>query len=401
MAKTPTVMTIPLGPQHPALKEPENFTITLDGEIVVDVEARIGYVHRGIEKAFESRTYSQNVYLAERICGICSQSHTTCYVQAVEEILDLDVPKRGLYIRGIMNELNRIHSHILWLGVAGHEIGWDTLFHYSWRDRELSMDIIEEICGNRVNYANNVIGGVRQDVEKSQIPGMVKRLETIRERIQHYINLILNDQAILDRAIGVGRLETAVGRALCATGPTARASDINWDVRNTQPRTPYKESEGKYWETRVSDMCDVAGRVVVRMLETIDACNCVIHWLNTLPTGDIAARAPRRVPPGHALSTFEAPRGEVLHYVVSNGTDKPERHKARAPTLGNIPSVIEILKGGKIADIPIALASIDPCFSCTDRIILIDEKNNKEVKSWDWFQKVSRETREKEKAWRS
>ncbi|MFX1299378.1 MAG: nickel-dependent hydrogenase large subunit, partial [Promethearchaeota archaeon] len=314
MAKTPTVMTIPLGPQHPALKEPENFTITLDGEIVVDVEARIGYVHRGIEKAFESRTYSQNVYLAERICGICSQSHTTCYVQAVEEILDLDVPKRGLYIRGIMNELNRIHSHILWLGVAGHEIGWDTLFHYSWRDRELSMDIIEEICGNRVNYANNVIGGVRQDVEKSQIPGMVKRLETIRERIQHYINLILNDQAILDRAIGVGRLETAVGRALCATGPTARASDINWDVRNTQPRTPYKESEGKYWETRVSDMCDVAGRVVVRMLETIDACNCVIHWLNTLPTGDIAARAPRRVPPGHALSTFEAPRGEVLHY---------------------------------------------------------------------------------------
>ena len=400
MAKPPTTLTIPIGPQHPALKEPENFTITLDGEIVVDVDARIGYVHRGIEKAFESRSYSQNVYLAERICGICSQSHTTCYVQAVEEILDLDVPKRGLYIRGIMNELNRIHSHILWLGVAGHEIGWDTLFHYSWRDRELSMDIIEEICGNRVNYANNVIGGVRQDVEKSEVPGMVTRLEKIRERIEHYIDLILKDQAILDRAVGVGRLETAVGRTLCATGPTARASDINWDVRVTQPRTPYKESEGKHWEVRVSDMCDVAGRVVVRMLETIDACNCCIDWLKNLPAGDIAVRAPRRVPPGKALSTFEAPRGEVLHYVVSNGTDKPERHKARAPTLGNIPSVIEILKGGRIADIPIALASIDPCFSCTDRIILIDEKGNSEVKPWSWFQKVSRETRETEKTWR-
>lgn len=393
-------MTIPLGPQHPALKEPENFTITLDGEIVVDVDARIGYVHRGIEKAFESRSYSQNVYLAERICGICSQSHTTCYVQAVEEILDLDVPKRGLYIRGIMNELNRIHSHILWLGVAGHEIGWDTLFHYSWRDRELSMDIIEEICGNRVNYANNVIGGVRQDVEKSQVPGMVDRLEKIRERIQHYIGLILKDQTTLARAIGVGRLETEVGRALCATGPTARASDINWDVRNTQPRTPYKESEGKLWEVRVSDMCDVAGRVVVRMLETIDACNCVIDWLKNLPAGDIAVRAPRRVPPGKALSTFEAPRGEVLHYVVSNGTDKPERHKARAPTLGNIPSVIEILKGGRIADIPISLASIDPCFSCTDRVILVDSDGKKDVRPWAWFQEQSRKVREQEKAWR-
>ncbi|MFX1244299.1 MAG: nickel-dependent hydrogenase large subunit, partial [Promethearchaeota archaeon] len=312
MAKQPHTMTIPIGPQHPALKEPENFTITLDGELIVDVDARIGYVHRGIEKAFESRTYSQNVYLAERICGICSQSHTTCYVQAVEEILDLEVPPRGLYIRAIMNELNRIHSHILWLGVAGHEIGWDTLFHYSWRDREYSMDIIEEICGNRVNYANNIIGGVRHDIEKSTIPSMVDRLDKIRDRINDYIKLILKDKTTLDRAIGVGILKTDVGKALCATGPTARASDIKWDVRNTQPRTPYKESEGTHWDIRTSDMCDVAGRVVVRMLETIDSCNCCIHWLTTLPKGDISTRAPRRVPPGHALSTFEAPRGEVL-----------------------------------------------------------------------------------------
>ena len=400
MAKQPTTMTIPIGPQHPALKEPENFTLTVDGEIVVDVAARIGYVHRGIEKAFESRSYSQNVYLAERICGICSQSHTTCYVQAVEEILDLDVPKRGLYIRGIMNELNRIHSHILWLGVAGHEIGWDTLFHYSWRDREYSMDIIEEICGNRVNYANNIIGGVRHDIEKSQVPGMVERLEKIRERMHHYLNLILKEQTILDRVLGVGILGTEIGKALCTTGPTARASDIHWDVRNTQPRTPYKESEGKHWEVRTSDMCDVAGRVIVRILETVDACTCCIEWLKHLPPGDISIRAPRRVPPGKALSTFEAPRGEVVHYVVSNGTDKPERHKARAPTLGNIPGVIEMLKGGRIADVPISLASIDPCFSCTDRIILSYPDGHREEKPWAWFQAKSREEREKAKTWR-
>ncbi len=400
MAKTPTTMTIPIGPQHPALKEPENFTLTVDGELVVDVAPRIGYVHRGIEKAFESRTFSQNVYLAERICGICSQSHTTCYVQAVEEILGLNIPPRGLYIRGIMNELNRIHSHILWLGVAGHEIGWDTLFHYSWRDREYSMDIIEEICGNRVNYANNVIGGVRHDIEKSQVPGMVERLEKIRDRMHHYLKLILNEQTILDRALGVGILDTEVGKALCATGPTARASNIHWDVRNTQPRTPYQESENTHWQIRTSDLCDVAGRVVVRIQETVDACTSVIHWLTHLPPGDINTRAPKRVPPGKALSTFEAPRGEVLHFVVSNGTDKPERHKARAPTLGNIPSVIEILKGGKIADVPIALASIDPCFSCTDRVILAYPDGSKEEKPWAWFQQKSREEREKVKAWR-
>ncbi len=400
MAKPPTTMTIPIGPQHPALKEPENFTITVDGEIVVDVEARIGYVHRGIEKAFESRSFSQNIYLAERICGICSQAHTTTYVQAVEEILDLDVPKRGLYIRAIMNELNRIHSHILWLGIAGHEIGWDTLFHYSWRDRELSMDIIEEICGNRVNYANNIIGGVRHDIEKSQIPSMIERLEKIKDRVNHYIKLVLAEQTILDRAIGVGILKTDVGKALCATGPTARASNIDWDVRATQPRTPYQETLGTTWEVRTSDMCDVAGRVVVRMLETLDACTTVTHWLTTLPTGDISTRTPRRIPPGHALSTFEAPRGEVLHYVVSNGTDKPERHKARAPTYANIPSVIEMLKGGKIADIPIALASIDPCFSCTDRIILSYPDGKQEEKPWAWFQEKSREERNRIKAWR-
>lgn len=399
MAKE-TTMIIPVGPQHPALKEPENFTFTLDGEIVVDVDARIGYVHRGIEKAFESRSFSQNVYLAERICGICSQSHTTCYVQAVEELLDLEVPKRGKYIRGIMNELNRIHSHILWLGVAGHEIGWETLFQYSWADREYCMDVIEEICGNRVNYANNIIGGVRQDVAKAQVPSMVKRMEKIEQRMHHYLDLILKEKTILDRALGVGILKTELAKSLSACGPTTRASDVDWDVRETQPYTPYTESYQKLWEVRTSDLCDVAARVIVRIWEVIDSCRCVADWLKTLPTGDISIRAPRRVPPGKALSTFEAPRGEVLHFVVSNGTDKPERHKARAPTLGNIPSVIEMMKGGTIADIPIVLASIDPCFSCTDRVAIVHPSGKKEVRPWEWFQKVSRETREKEKGWR-
>jgi NADH-quinone oxidoreductase subunit D len=395
-----TTLTIPLGPQHPALKEPENFTVTLDGEIVVDVTARIGYVHRGIEKAFESRSFIQNVYLAERICGICSQSHTTAYVQAVEELLNLDVPPRGLYIRAIMNELNRIHSHILWLGVAGHEIGWDTLFHYTWRDREYCMDIIEEISGNRVNYANNIIGGVRHDIPKDAVDSMVQRINKIKDRMIHYKNLILKEQTILDRALGVGVVDTHTAKQLCTTGPTVRSSNVPWDVRVTQPRTPYTESYQQQWEVRTSDLCDVAARVLVRIDETIDACQCVTHWLQTLPPGPINVRAPRRVPPGHALSTFEAPRGEVLHYVVSNGTDKPERHKARAPTLGNIPYVLEALKGGRIADLPIVLASIDPCFSCTDRVTLVHPDGRRETRPWEQFVIESRAERERLQRWR-
>ena len=390
-------LTIPVGPQHPALKEPENFTFTLDGEIVIDVEARIGYVHRGIEKAFESRTYVQNVYLAERICGICSQAHTTTYVQCVEELLGLEVPRRGLYIRGIVNELNRIHSHILWLGVAGHEIGWDTLFYYTWRDREQCMDIIEEITGNRVNYAHNIIGGVRRDIAKNKIPSIEKRIRYIRERMEHYRELILKEKSILDRVLGVGILTPELGKALCTTGPTIRASKVKWDVRATEPRVPYTEVD---WNICTSDLCDVAGRVLVRIDEIIESCDMILHWLKKLPSGDINVRAPRRVPEGQAISRFEAPRGEVVHFIVSDGTDKPYRHKARAPTLANIPSVCEMLKGGHIADIPIVLASIDPCFSCTDRIIIQTSDGHREERSFEWFRRYSHRYREEHKPWR-
>jgi NADH-quinone oxidoreductase subunit D len=390
-------MIIPLGPQHPALKEPENFTFTLDGETVVDVDIRIGYVHRGIEKAFESRTYLQNVYLAERICGICSQAHTTTYVQAVEELLDLEVPPRGLYLRAIVNELNRIHSHILWLGVAGHEIGWDTLFHYSWRDRELCLDVVEEITGNRVNYAHNVIGGVRRDIPKDHFSGIVKRMNLIEQRMNEYKRIVLQEQTVIDRALGVGKLAPELGKALCTTGPTIRASGVRWDVRVTDPRVPYIDAP---FEIRTSDLCDVAGRVIVRLDEIIDSCRMIVHWLKTMPDGDVSVRAPRRVPEGQAVSRFEAPRGEVIHVVVSDGTDKPYRHKARAPTLGNLPAVREMLKGGHIADIPITLASIDPCFSCTDRLIIQTRDGHREERSLDWLRAYGRRYHEEHKPWR-
>ena len=159
---------IPMGPQHPALKEPESFSIALKGEKILGVEIRLGYNHRGIEKACEERSYIQDIYLIERVCGICSHSHSTCFIQAVEEIACLQIPERAKYIRTLIGELERIHSHLLWLGVAGHEIGFDTLLMYTWRDREVVMDLLAELTGNRVNYAINTIGGVRRDVSEQQ-----------------------------------------------------------------------------------------------------------------------------------------------------------------------------------------------------------------------------------------
>jgi NADH-quinone oxidoreductase subunit D len=176
---------IPIGPQHPGFKEPMRFDISVDGEKVVDADIIISFNHRGIEKAAEARTYIQNLYLMERVCGICSHSHTTCYCHAVEEILGLEIPERARYIRTFIGEFERIQSHLLWLGIAGHEIGWDTLLMYSWRDRERINDMLELISGNRVHYAMNTLGGVRRDIQQEDISRLKEGLEYLEERTRY------------------------------------------------------------------------------------------------------------------------------------------------------------------------------------------------------------------------
>jgi membrane-bound hydrogenase subunit alpha len=230
---------LPIGPQHPALKEPENFTITLDGERVVDVDIRIGYTHRGIEKLMESRTYTQNLYLVERICGICSYAHVENFTQNVEEILGLQIPKRAEYIRTLFLELERLHSHFLWLGVAGHEIGFDTLFMYTWQDREVVQDLLEMISGNRVNYAMNAIGGVRRDVSDEHRKKVLEGMDYLEKRAEYYKEVAINEKTILARAENVGILKPKVALRLTAVGPTARASGINVDIRRDDPYASY------------------------------------------------------------------------------------------------------------------------------------------------------------------
>jgi membrane-bound hydrogenase subunit alpha len=378
-----------IGPQHPALKEPEAFRFKVEGEVITDIDVRLGYSHRGIEKAAEERTYIQDLYLIERICGICSDTHVTTYVQAVEAIQGLEVPRRGQYIRMIVLELERIHSHVLWLGVAGHEVGFDTLLMYAWRDREVVQDILEALTGNRVNYAINTIGGVRRDFTPEQVADVLSKLDLLRERMNLYLDVSTQESTLIGRLAGVGKMTTEQALKFCTLGPVARASNVDIDIRRDDPYAAYSEVPFK---VITSDACDLVGRVLVRMGEIFESINIIEFCLKNMPDGPIAVRAPRRIKEGHATARVEGPRGEDIHFVMSDGSDHPYRIKVRAPTMSNIPAIVETLKGSYIADIPIVVAGIDPCFSCTDRTILIDDGNREKRFSW-------KELREYGKRW--
>lgn len=374
-------MRIPVGPQHPSLKEPESFLITLRGEKITEASVRLGYNHRGIEKACEERTYVQDLYLIERICGICSHSHSTCFAQAVEEIAGVTIPPRAKYIRTLVAELERVHSHYLWLGVAGHEIGFDTLLMYSWRDREVVMDVLALITGNRVNYGINALGGVRRDLPKEKSAEIIKAIDVLEDRTLYYIQLALEETTIIQRLSGVGRLTKEDAIRLGAVGPTARASGVNRDVRRDDPYLAYPEVK---FDVITDDHCDVYGRVIVRMKELMQSFNIIRQLVQNLPDGEILAKVPRKIPAGEAASYYEAPRGEDFHYVKSNGTDKPYRVKVRAPTLANVQVVSHMLKDRYLADLPIVIAAIDPCFSCTDRTTLVHRAEENDAKLYEW-----------------
>jgi len=383
-----STFSVPIGPQHPALKEPESFTFTVDGEHIVGAKVRIGYAHKGIEKLMESKTYIQNIPLVERICGICNVAHTVCYTQNVEYLYEKSIPRRAEYIRVIIEELNRIHSHLLWLGIVGHEVGFDTLFMYVWRDREVVMDLIELLTGNRVSTAMNTVGGVRRDITPDKMTPLGKGMSILEERTKYYRKIAMDESTVLARAKGVGVLKPVEAIRLSAVGPTLRASGIKADVRMDDPYAAHDEAP---FNVITYDSCDVFGRIMVRIDETLESIGMVQYCLDNLPSGPIRMRLPNTPPVGESVSRVEAPRGEDIHYVKSNGTEKPARYKVRAPTLGNIPAVMEMLtsKGDyvvRIADIPVVIAGIDPCMCCMDRSIRFIDPNKEKQWVWSWDQ---------------
>jgi membrane-bound hydrogenase subunit alpha len=368
---------IPIGPQHPALKEPISLRMTVEGEVIRDADIRLGYNHRGVEKLAEEKNWIQNIYLTERICGICSHSHSTCFVQGVEKLMEIVPPRRGLYLRYLVSELERVHSHLLWLGVAGHEAGFDSFFMYTWRDREIVMDLLEMISGNRVHYAMNCLGGVRRDIDEAQKAKILEGVAVLRKRSEYYFRIGASEPSFVARIAGVGMLTKELAVKLCAVGPTARASSITRDVRKEDPCAVYDELD---FAVGTADSCDVLGRVVVRVQELLESYKLIEQMIHKLPDGDIAVKAPRKAKAGEVVSRYEAPRGENLHYIKSNGTDKPERLKVRAPTLANYPATVEMLRNGFIADIPLIFAAIDPCICCAERTVtLVNVRSGEET----------------------
>jgi Ni,Fe-hydrogenase III large subunit/NADH:ubiquinone oxidoreductase subunit C len=363
-AEDPRKVKIIIGPQHPALLEPEKFSVTVDGETVTKVEPRIGYVHRGIEKATESRTYLQDVYLVERICGICNSIHAAAFVEAVEKVMKVDIPERARYLRVVALELNRLHSHLLTLGHAGLEIGYETLFQYFWRDREPIMDLIELTSGNRVYSSLMTIGGVRRDIKAEDIPKIKSVLKTLKGQLPFYRQVYNDEPTLRLRMKDVGVLSRKDALALSVVGPVARGSKVDIDVRKDEPYEAYADIPFK---EIVYEDGDTWARMNVRMDEVEESINIIDYVVDHLPSGPIRLNLPRSVPVGEAVNRVEAPRGELFYYVRGNGTDKPERVKVRTPTFANLPSFLKTAIGESIADVPANFVSLDPCFSCTDR----------------------------------
>lgn len=371
---------VPIGPQHPALKEPGHFEFTVDGEIVTKATARLGFVHRGMEKGVEDRNWIQGLYLMERVCGICSHVHAMTYALGVEKLANVQVPPRAQAIRELVAELERIHSHMLWLGVAAHEGGFDTLFMYTWRDRETVMDLLENISGNRVNYSANLLGGVKIDISDAQKDALRRGMDFLEGRTKHYLKVVTEDETFLGRTRKIGVMTLEEATLLGAIGPTGRASGVLRDVRIDSPYVGYPDFPANIITSTAGDL---EARFVVRIKELLESYRLVKEIADHLPGGELTAKVPRRIPEGEVVSRAEAPRGELFYFMKSNGTEKPERIKVRTPSLCNWGSVLTTAIGHKLADMPMIMAGIDPCFSCNDRMVMINGKKS-ETQVWNW-----------------
>jgi NADH-quinone oxidoreductase subunit D len=354
-------------------EEPEFFKLIVEGEKVVDLEINIGYNHRGHEFIAQKMTWDQVPFLVERICGICSDSHPYAYVLAVEDAARAEAPPRAQYIRTIIGELERIHSHYLWVGLAGHFIGYNTVWMWVWRYREPLLDIFELIMGNRNHYAINKVGGARRDILPEHYGKIDKYLDLVEEKTTMFTKAVLDDPVIRARLENVGILSKEEAIAYGVLGPTARGSGYAIDVRKDDPYDAYDKVD---WDEIVFDEGDVLAKAKVRLLECFESIKIVRQCLRNMPEGPIENRIDE-IPPGEGIGRHEAPRGEVFHYVRSNGSNMPVRHKIRAPSFMNIPSNVPAVKGYSIADAALVLAAVDPCYCCTERTVVFEDSKKK------------------------
>ncbi|WP_297092888.1 nickel-dependent hydrogenase large subunit [Thermococcus sp.] len=402
MAKTQYY--VPVGPIHPALKEPIRVEAKVEGEKIVEVDVKRGFAHRGIEYMGMKRNAIQTLYLSERICGICSISHPYAFVVTAEKALGIEAPPRAQYIRTIIGELERIHSHILWLGVVAHEMGFDSLLFWTWKGRERLLDILELLTGNRINYSVFMIGGVRRDIKESHIKAIKDMISYYRTFNQEMKDVFLSDPVYKARTRGVAQLSKKMALELNAVGPVARAAGVRMDIRQDIPYDAYADID-----VRAVVPQDIVGEArgdayditMVRLYEIDQSLDIIEYCIDELPEGKlmaipnyVALLAKIRRTQGEAIGAHEAPRGEVIHYLKFDGKrDGPAVWKVIAPSYNNINTWAPLLLGAEVADIPIVVAYIDPCMCCNDRIAVVRDEDGRIIDPATLHRKAVEKTR--------
>ncbi len=369
------LVEIPLGPLHVTSDEPGHFRLFVDGETVVDADYRLFYCHRGLEKLAENRLdYDQIHFLAERICGICGYHHSIAYTMAVENAIGLEVPPRAQYIRTILLETERLHSHILNLGLACHFIGFDTGFMQLFRVREKSMEMAEILTGARKTYGMNLIGGVRKDILKDERDRVLALMAEVRKEVDEMIDILVNTPNLFHRTQGVGILDRKVARDLSPVGPTVRGSGYRRDTRADHPYCAYDRVP---WKLITQEGNDVLARTLVRALEIYEIFSILENCLSEMPDGPILVEGFAYKPHRWAVGCVEAPRGEDIHWLMTDNNQKVYRWRPRASSYNNWPPIRYMLRGNVISNAPLIVASIDPCYSCTERVTVIDVRKKK------------------------
>ncbi|HEY3284130.1 MAG TPA: NADH-quinone oxidoreductase subunit D [Armatimonadota bacterium] len=359
-------LLVNMGPQHPSTHGVLRLLLHMEGEVVTDAVVHIGYLHRAMEKLCERRNYFQVIPLTDRNDYLCAMTNNQVYCQAVEKLMGLEVPDRAHFIRVIVMELNRIASHLIWLGTFALDLGAMSVFLYCFREREKILSFFEEICGARLTYSYMRIGGVPWDLPE----GWGDRVRAFVEGFPGYLEendqLLTGNEIFLSRTRGIGLLEPEVAVDYGCSGPTLRGSGVAYDVRKAEPYAVYDRLD---FDVPVQHTQDCLGRYLVRVAEMRESCRLVRQSLDLLPAGDVMAKTPKTLRPAasEVYTRVESPRGVLGVYLVSDGTTSPYRLKWRAPSFSNLQAIPHMCRGWKIADVVAILGSIDVVLGDVDR----------------------------------
>ena len=369
MSAMPTdKMWVIMGPQHPFSHGLWTLKAQLDGEIVVDAEPIIGYLHRGWEKECENRTYPKIIPMADRLCYAASMTYTHLYCMAVEKALDIDIPEKAKYIRIIADEICRIQSHLMWLAAVGTDLGNLTVFLWAMREREFFMDLNVRMCGARMTTNYPRIGGVRNDIDDEFDMYTRRCIKRFEKAIWDIITLVDDSSVFVSRMRGTGVLTREQCANLGITGPAMRGTGVDFDIRRDDPYDNYDQID---FNVPVIKDGDSYARYRVRIEELFQSCKIIKQALDKVKAigknAPYRLKVPSKVPAGRAFMRMEDPRGESMMYLVSDGSDKPYRLKVRSPIFVNVSAAKPLVQGSRIADVPVIMAMIDMCLGETDR----------------------------------